>query len=963
MNTRLFWLHNRIFVVKILLPAFLTLILFIVSLYYIIIPQFENIIMERKREMIRELTNTAWHVADRYHQEVVQGRMTREDAQGATIAQIRHLRYGVEGKDYFWITDFQPVMIMHPFRGDLNGKPLTDFTDSHGKRLFVEIAKLVRERGDGFVDYTWQWKDDSTRIVPKLSFVKPFAPWGWIIGTGMYIDDVKMEIANLERDVITISVWITITISFLLVFILIQNVRSEVKRLNAENELRESKEKYEALVEATTEGLLMVLDGKQTYFNKTLLAMSGYTEEEAGLLDHQSLFPALQPDAIRAMDAPHAVRDGHNPHVETKLQRKDGVSLDVLLTVSPISFFGRTGVVVIVKDIGHHKQMATALDESREKFLALTNRLSLAVFRTDAGKEMRVVEANAATAMILGYSHPEELRGTPFSDHFEDPQTVGMMMKELFDTGFLANRITRCKKRDTTSIDISMSIALVRDVHGNAQYCDILAEDISRHKRIQEDTGTLLSELQAPLQFLLQPILPLVKELVACDGHDSLQKVTRMMSRIPTDVAMVRDEDGAFIGMVTSDDVREATLVDGFAVDRSVTGIMRSPLHAVYNSASVYDVLALHREKHHRCYPVKNESGVICGTVHMDDIQRSELHTYLFFVHRLQNAESIAEVCHCHARLLLYIRLLIESGADVNTIARAVTIISDSTARRLLELAIEELGPPPVKFAFIALGSEGRSEQTLVTDQDNAILYQDVESGKEELARDYFQRLGERVCNALDRAGYAFCKGNVMAKNPAWSQPYSVWKRNFSDWVNTANPQDLLEVSIFFDFRCIYGDESLTEKLRDHLGNITSGNNAFFVYLSENALRRKLPAWQFKTADRVDLKSALLPLVEIVRIYSLKNKIRSTNTLERLQRLREKDIFTPAGHRDIAQAYSFLAKLRYQSQAKSLAGNASAGNTAQTQDLADIEKLVLRRIQSQIEDFQTKLSLDFKGTL
>ncbi|MBE0558011.1 MAG: cache domain-containing protein, partial [Proteobacteria bacterium] len=267
MKKQSFWLVNRLFLLKIVLPALLTMVLFIVSLYQIIIPRFESIIMDRKREMTRELVNNTWHIADHYHREALAQRMSEAEARQRTIEQVRHLRYGDEAKDYFWITDFHPVMIVHPFREELNGSDLTNFTDSRGKRLFVEMVRLVRNEGEGFVDYTWQWKDDSTRIVPKLSYVKPFHPWGWIIGTGIYVEDVKAEIAGLEQNIVTISLWITVATALLLLFMAGQNLRSEKQRYSAESELREAKERYQALVEASTEGLLMLLDDDQVYCN------------------------------------------------------------------------------------------------------------------------------------------------------------------------------------------------------------------------------------------------------------------------------------------------------------------------------------------------------------------------------------------------------------------------------------------------------------------------------------------------------------------------------------------------------------------------------------------------------------------------------------------------------------------------------------------------------------------------
>jgi signal transduction histidine kinase len=125
--------------------------------------------------------------------------MTRDQAQAAAIAHVRGLRYGYNFKDYFWINDMQPRMIVHPYRPDLEGKDISTFTDPAGKRLFVACVEIVKASGAGYVNYQWQWMDDPTRIVPKISYVMGFKPWGWIIGTGIYVEDVYAQISAITR--------------------------------------------------------------------------------------------------------------------------------------------------------------------------------------------------------------------------------------------------------------------------------------------------------------------------------------------------------------------------------------------------------------------------------------------------------------------------------------------------------------------------------------------------------------------------------------------------------------------------------------------------------------------------------------------------------------------------------------------------------------------------------------------
>ncbi len=951
--------RSRMFILKILLPAVLALALFVISLYQFVIPQFENIILDRKREMIRELTTSAWHVLDGYHREQMAGRMTEAEAKTAAVTQVHRLRYGDQGKDYFWITDDRPFMIDHPFREDLNGTDLSNFTDSRGKRLFVEMVEAVRQGGDGFVDYTWQWKDDSTRIVPKLSYVKSFEPWNWIIGTGIYLEDVRAQIESLEQGIIRISLWITLAISLLLTIIVLQNLRSERKRQQAEDELREAKEKYQALAEASTEGLLMQLDGVAPYMNATLLEMTHYTDTQVGNLVWEDIFPDVSRDDVRqsAMDA-----DG-GTQIETRLRRSDGRTIDVLLTTSEVQVFGNTGLVVIVRDIGTHKEMFNELLETRERFLSLTSQLPLAVFRTDAGKEMRILEANAAAAELFGYGSIPGLLGVAFSSLAADAATFDALFDELSEAGSISHRILRFQRADSHRITLSLSIALVRDEEGIPRYCDVLAEDRSGDRDEEERRRRLLSDLQTPLLFLSQPVRTLMRDLAVCGARDTVQSVVQLMARIDSRTVLLRDDAGVIIGLLGTDELRDTLLLRGNITDLTAYEIMRSPILRLPETATVQEALTLMTDMRMNVIAVTDPQGEVIGVLQLEDLHRSSLQSYQHMLRQLRSADSAAEIAYERRQLLHVSASLIEKDAGVSHITRLLTAINDAAIRRVLVLAIESLGPPPCEFTFLALGSEGRSEQTLATDQDNAIIYADVGDADAATAEMYFRQLGEYTCRALNEAGYAFCPGDVMAMNPKWCQPLSVWKQYFTDWITTSNPQDLLDISIFFDFRCIYGERSLGDHLRDHVYSVASGYHSFFAYLAQNALRIKPPSWQFKAAETTDIKLAMLPIVDLARIYALFNRIRATNTSERLERLHEKGVFSTTGYRDIAQSYELLLSLRFRHQARALLANASVNNIIGTASMSDIDRASLRRAFTHIETFQSKLSVDFRGSM
>ena len=220
----------------IVLPAVLTLVLFVITIFIFILPVIETNLMDRKREMIRELTITAVSAIKAFAAKQASGELSLEQAQQEAIAHLRQWRYGSDAKDYFWINDTHPHIIMHPYRPDLEGRDISDYADPTGKRLFVEFVNVVRSQGAGYVDYQWQWQDKADKIVPKISYVMGFEPWDWIVGTGIYVEDVRQEIAALTRKLTYVCLAITGLVIVLTAFIIRQGVKVAQERLGAESQ-------------------------------------------------------------------------------------------------------------------------------------------------------------------------------------------------------------------------------------------------------------------------------------------------------------------------------------------------------------------------------------------------------------------------------------------------------------------------------------------------------------------------------------------------------------------------------------------------------------------------------------------------------------------------------------------------------------------------------------------------------
>jgi hypothetical protein len=217
---------------KLILPSFLAIVLFVVSVFGIILPGFETSLLERKKETIQELTRTVWNLLDQYEKSALAGKLSTDEGKAHAIKA--------------------PRMVMHPYVPELDGKVLSDYADPEGKHLFVDFVKTVQHDKEGFVPYMWQWKDNPDLIVNKLSYVKLFEPWGWIIGTGIYLDDVEREIAAVTRTFTAISLVILGLVILLSAYIINQGINTNSKRKQAEEDLQKYHARLETMVAERT---------------------------------------------------------------------------------------------------------------------------------------------------------------------------------------------------------------------------------------------------------------------------------------------------------------------------------------------------------------------------------------------------------------------------------------------------------------------------------------------------------------------------------------------------------------------------------------------------------------------------------------------------------------------------------------------------------------------------------------
>jgi len=297
--------------------------------------------------------------------------------------------------------------------------------------------------------------------------------------------------------------------------------------------------------------------------------------------------------------------------------------------------------------------------------------------------------------------------------------------------------------------------------------------------------------------------------------------------------------------------------------------------------------------------------------------------------------------------------------------------ICDAVTNRLIDLAIKDLGPPPGEFAFIGMGSQGRQEVTLVTDQDNGIIFSVPEGADVNVSRDYFLALGNLVCDGLSRAGYLPCRGGVMANNPRWCRSIDEWIIDFKEWVRMTEPQEIINLSIFLDFRTVYGQQNLAHELRRSIHATLKEKPSFFPFFAQNALSFRPPyrllgsiylgGSTTEPGGEINLKDAMMPLVSFARLYALQHQINQTHTLHRLEGLSEKEIIMPASCNEMAAAYDFLMFLRLKNQVGLIQSGQKPTNFVHPGRLGEIQKETLKQAFAQITAVQKKISYDYLG--
>lgn len=950
------------FLLRILLPTLLAISLLVGPLFLYLIPAFEEALLARKREMIRELTRSAASILEEYHREEMDGRFTRADAQAAAIMRIQYLRYGKEGKDYFWITDDHPRMVMHPYRTDLNGQDLSEYRDPAGNRVFVEMVRLARQGREGYLEYVWQWKDDVQRMAPKQSYVRHFEPWGWVIGTGLYIEDVHAEIRDYTNRIIRVALVIALVIALLLFFVALQSFRLERQRSRAEEALHDSHERYRALVESAKEGTVLILNGRSTCANQTFLALTGYTEGQLALMDIDELLDVPGAGPIQRLMEKMAEGAPPPEPMEARLHSRGGGSLDVLLSLEPIRVGDRRGFSVVVRDLSSHKEIQAALEESQAQFRAVAENLRVGVFRATLADGFPLIEANPEARRL--FRTGEEVELPRLRDVLAEQGALAAVMEELLARGEVRDQVLDLHP-GVGGGQISLSATLVKDENGQPRFCDAVAEDVTVRQREAREREALIADLQSAQLYLGKSVERFMRPAVFVDCATSLELAAQLMVRHGSDALIVQGPAGEPLGMLTDRDLRERVVARGVALSTPAYEVMSAPIFGISCSAQGHEALGMMNDRGVGHLVVKESDGTVVGILHARDLLQVDHYPLALLARGIREASRPEEVFQRRGRLPSIVGSLLDSGARPKHVCRAISAVTDAVTEKLAAFAQAQLGPPPVPWVYLALGSQGRGEQTLLADQDSAILFIPPAGGEGEAAMAYFQTLAEKVTGWLKEAGYPPCKGGVMASNPRWCQPMDEWQRYFREWIRHAEPQNRLEFTTFFDLRGVCGDPGLARELGDFVVRELADAPAFFPLLARDVVQYKPPKGLFgglaHGAGGIDTKDAAAAIENLARLYALSNGIRETSTFDRLRRLQEVNALSPSGHEELAQAYDFLLKLRLRRQAERLLAGLPADNEVDPKSLNHLEENLLKEIFARIGTFQKMIHFDFLG--
>jgi CBS domain-containing protein len=453
----------------------------------------------------------------------------------------------------------------------------------------------------------------------------------------------------------------------------------------------------------------------------------------------------------------------------------------------------------------------------------------------------------------------------------------------------------------------------------------------------------------------------------------SIQAAAELMTRDRVSSLVVLDAAGAPQGILTDRDIRDKVVATGRDVAEPATAIMSSPLVSADARDYCFEAL-LTMIRHNIHHLLVVESDTLRGIITNHDLMILQGTSPLSVVQEVEHQQDIAGLAQASRKVSQIIGLLIKEGARAASITRVVTEINDRIVRRALEIAERKVGHPPVRYAWLALGSEGRGEQIFRTDQDNALLLDDAADPEQAAeAGRWAEQFAVFARDALVACGFPPCPAGIMAVNPLWRQPLRVWRKYFTDWIQSPTGKSPLQTAIFFDFRVVHGDALLGDRLRDHVVAQLADQRVFLNWVANQIATNRPPIGFFGSfvveksgehKDQLNLKArGINPLVDLVRFFALEKGTRESGTLERLEALRETHTLVREHADELAQALDFLLLLRLHNQYRQAGAGAAIDNFITPGRLTNLEKRTIKEAFQLISKIQDEVLQRYKTAI
>ena len=410
-------------------------------------------------------------------------------------------------------------------------------------------------------------------------------------------------------------------------------------------------------------------------------------------------------------------------------------------------------------------------------------------------------------------------------------------------------------------------------------------------------------------------------------------------------------EDQKPVGIVSLRDLRNlvADAVNDIS-SLSVRDVMKTELITIRSSDYLFKAIFLMARHNIHRLVVLDELDQLFGVMTDTDLLRIQARSPLYLIQEIESATTILQLRSIGRKMTDMLQYAVKTNADAQSLIQLIANFNDAFTQRVIFILDSRLGVHlPEGAAFLALGSEGREEQTLRTDQDNAIVYPD-DFSPEKVAE--VQRFAEHVVSALESAGIPICPGNIMANNSAWCHSLSEWKHLTERWITRPGPEETVNFGVFQDLRVLYGEKSLEEELRKHICVCSHNNSIFFPNMARNIVRFKSPLGMFgrllveKKGDergKLDLKKGgLFALTRGVSLLALEAGFMGGTSWTKMAYLNRMHIFSEHDMEIIGGAFTFLIKMRLQKQLISISSGKQPGNFIDPLVLTDKERDQLR---------------------